>query len=77
MAEDGKTFPVVKQPLMCNHASGRRQCKQQEQFMRDHPDGIVPERCAGGRAGCTKVQLASIDEETLGHALTLAWRNTC
>ena len=48
---------------------------QQEQFMRDHPDAFEPESGAWGRAGCTRVRLASVDEDTLGEAVTLAWQN--
>ncbi|MDQ3070950.1 MAG: MmcQ/YjbR family DNA-binding protein [Acidobacteriota bacterium] len=48
---------------------------QQEAFMRDYPDSFTPESGAWGRQGCTAVRLASTDEETLGEALTLAWRN--
>jgi hypothetical protein len=48
---------------------------QQEQFMRAHPDVFAPESGAWGRAGSTRVRLASVDEETLGEALTLAWQN--
>jgi hypothetical protein len=48
---------------------------QQEQFTRDHPDAFAPESGAWGRAGCTRVRLASIREETLGEAVTLAWQN--
>ena len=50
--------------------------EQQLLFTRDHPDAFGPESGAWGRAGCTKVRLASVDEETLGEALTLAWQNT-
>jgi hypothetical protein len=35
----------------------------------------MPEAGAWGRAGSTRVQLASVDEEALGEALTLAWQN--
>jgi hypothetical protein len=48
---------------------------QQDQFMRAHPDAFAPESGAWGRAGCTKVRLASVPEETLGEAVTLAWQN--
>ena len=48
---------------------------QQEQFIRAHPDAFAPESGAWGRAGSTRVRLASVDEETLGEALTLAWQN--
>ena len=49
---------------------------QQEQFMRAHPDAFAPESGAWGRTGSTSVRLASVDDETLGEAMTLAWRNT-
>ena len=50
--------------------------EQQQQFMRAHPDAFAPESGAWGRAGCTRVTLASVHEETLGEAMTLAWQNT-
>jgi hypothetical protein len=49
---------------------------QQEQFMRAAPGTFVPASGAWGRQGCTMVQLQSVDEETLGEAMTLAWRET-
>jgi hypothetical protein len=49
---------------------------QQAAFIEDHPQVFSPEAGAWGRSGCTRVVLASIDEDTLGEALTLAWRNT-
>jgi hypothetical protein len=49
---------------------------QQEQFIRAHPDAFAPESGAWGRAGSTRVQLALVQEETLGDAMTLAWQNT-
>src|ERR1700733_8498323 len=48
---------------------------QQRLFVRDHPESFTPEAGAWGRDGCTAVQLATVDEDTLGEALTLAWRN--
>ena len=48
---------------------------QQKEFMRAHPGAFAPESGAWGRAGCTRVTLASIQEEELGEAVTLAWRN--
>jgi hypothetical protein len=48
---------------------------QQEQIVRDHSGGFAPERGAWGRAGCTRVRLAAVEEDTLGEALTLAWQN--
>jgi len=49
--------------------------EQQAVFVRDHPDAFLPESGAWGRNGSTRVVLASIDEDTLGEAMTLAWRN--
>jgi hypothetical protein len=49
--------------------------EQQEAFIRDMPDAFKPEAGAWGRQGCTAVRLDTIDEDTLGEALTLAWRN--
>jgi hypothetical protein len=49
--------------------------EQQQQFVRDHPATFAPEHGAWGRQGCTRVRLTGADEETLGEAMTLAWRN--
>ena len=46
-----------------------------EEFMRASPDAFKPEAGAWGRQGCTAVRLDAVDEETVGEALTLAWRN--
>lgn len=48
---------------------------QQHTFVRQDPATFKPESGAWGRQGCTAVRLASVDEETLGEALTLAWQN--
>jgi hypothetical protein len=50
--------------------------EQQRLFVRDHPESFKPEAGAWGRNGCTAVQLATVDEDILGEALTLAWQNT-
>src|SRR5262245_62120380 len=49
--------------------------EQQEGFIADHPGMFTPEAGAWGRSGYTRVHLASVDEEVLGEALTLAWQN--
>jgi hypothetical protein len=49
---------------------------QQQQFIHDHSDTFAPENGAWGRAGCTRVRLDLVHEETLGEAMTLAWQNT-
>lgn len=49
--------------------------EQQERFVRDAPDAFKPENGAWGLQGCTAVRLHTVDEEMLGEAITLAWRN--
>ena len=50
--------------------------EQQETFVRDHPAAFAPENGAWGRQGCTAVRLDVTDEDTVGEAMTLAWRNS-
>jgi hypothetical protein len=49
---------------------------QQTEFVRGDPAAFMPENGAWGRQGCTRVTLQSVDGETLGEAMTLAWQNT-
>jgi YjbR len=49
--------------------------EQQQRFMQEAPKVFVPESGAWGRQGCTAVRLDVVDEELLGEAMTLAWRN--
>jgi hypothetical protein len=49
---------------------------QQQEFIRDHPETFEPESGSWGLQGYTRVRLAVADQETLGEAMTLAWRNT-
>jgi hypothetical protein len=49
---------------------------QQQEFMRANSVTFLPASGAWGRQGCTTVRLDSIDEDTLGEAMTLAWQNT-
>jgi hypothetical protein len=60
-----------------DHESGmvKLTTDQQRKLVQDHPASFVPENGAWGRAGCTRVHLASVDEDTLGEAMTLAWQN--
>ena len=48
---------------------------QQQEFMRANPTTFEPASGAWGRQGCTTVQLALVDDATLGEAMTLAWQN--
>ncbi|HEY2432380.1 MAG TPA: MmcQ/YjbR family DNA-binding protein [Vicinamibacterales bacterium] len=48
---------------------------QQRAFSRDYPEAFAPVKGAWGERGATSTRLKSLDEEMLGEALTLAWRN--
>jgi hypothetical protein len=47
--------------------------EEQARFV-DTGDAFSPESGAWGRQGYTRVMLATVDEELLGEAMTLAWR---
>jgi hypothetical protein len=49
---------------------------QQRECIAANPDAFEPASGAWGRQGCTMVRLASVDEETVGEAMTLAWQNS-
>ena len=48
--------------------------EQQGDFLTSRPDIFEPEKGAWGLQGYTAVRLAAADEDTIGEALTLAWR---
>jgi hypothetical protein len=48
---------------------------QQQRFIADAPKAFVPEKGAWGLQGCTAVRLDAVEEDLLGEAMTLAWRN--
>ena len=50
--------------------------EDQGRFVREYPLAFEPESGAWGRAGCTRVHLAAADEEAVGEAATLAFRNS-
>ena len=58
------------------HGMVKLTAEEQATFIRSHPAAFSPESGAWGRAGCTRVTLKTVDEETLGEALTLAWQAT-
>jgi len=47
---------------------------EQARLVREHPTAFAPEAGAWGRQGCTSVRIDVVDDETLGEALTAAWR---
>jgi hypothetical protein len=50
--------------------------EQQQEFVSAEPDTFVPATGAWGRSGCTMVQFATADGDTVGEAMTLAWQGT-
>jgi hypothetical protein len=48
---------------------------EQDAAMRANPDVFTPASGAWGRQGCTMVQLAAADADTVGVAVTQAWQN--
>jgi len=68
----GKLFASLQQGLRT--ASVMLSPEDQADFIAAAPDAFMPESGAWGRAGWTRIQLAVADDETVGEALTLAWR---
>ena len=50
--------------------------EQQQDFISTDNAAFAPASGAWGRGGSTTVQLALVDEDQLGEAMTLAWQNT-
>jgi hypothetical protein len=69
---NGRIFATLRGDR--EHGMVKLSPEQQREFVAAHPDMFVPESGAWGRQGCTRVVLRSADEETLGEAMTLAWR---
>ena len=49
--------------------------EQQKTFVTAYPETFTPEAGAWGRQGCTRVRLETAEDEAVGEAMTLAWRN--
>lgn len=49
--------------------------EQQHTFMREHPSMFSPVNGAWGLQGATRVHLETVEEDPLGEAMTMAWRN--
>lgn len=50
--------------------------EQQQEFIDANSAAFAPASGAWGRQGCTMVNLANVDEESLGAAMTFDWQNT-
>src|SRR3954470_4871842 len=70
---NGRIFATLHADL--KHGTVKLTPDQQQLFLRDYPEAFAPETGSWGRQGCTAVRLVPVDEETLGEAMTLAWRN--
>lgn len=49
--------------------------EQQQGFIKDHPSVFKPASGKWGEGGATMIILAAADPETVGDALSTAWRN--
>jgi hypothetical protein len=49
--------------------------EQQRDCLQSHPDAFTPAAGAWGRQGSTLVRLKAADTETVGDAITAAWKN--
>jgi hypothetical protein len=73
-AANGKIFATLGAPDAA-HGMVKLTAPQQQQFVADHPAAFKPAAGAWGLGGATLVTLAEIDAETLGEAMTAAWKN--
>jgi hypothetical protein len=70
---NGKIFATLHTDN--KHAMVKLTPEQQERFLNEHGAMFTPASGAWGRRGATLVRLAAADEETVGEAMTLAWKN--
>jgi hypothetical protein len=70
---NGRIFATIHQ----SHESGGLMLTPDQQglFLSADPGAFSPAAGAWGRGGATTVRFASVDEEALGEAMTLAWQN--
>lgn len=68
----GRVFASIKADRQ--HAAVKLTPVDQATLMKTTPGVFSPESGAWGRQGWTRIALAEADDDTLGEALTLAWR---
>jgi hypothetical protein len=68
----GKIFATLVPGLTWGMA--KLTAAQQQEFLRSYPN-VEPASGAWGRGGATVIELARADEETVRHALHIAWSN--
>ena len=71
---NGRIFATLHADL--RHGMVQLTPEQQQLYVRAQPGAFTLEAGAWGRAGSTRVRLDEVDEDTLGEAMTLAWRNS-
>jgi hypothetical protein len=71
---NGRIFATLHQDMLWGMV--KLTPEQQQRFVRGDAGSFKPESGAWGAAGSTAVQLATVNDETLGEALTLAWQNS-
>ena len=71
---NGRIFATLHADL--RHGMVKLTPDQQQLFVQAQPGVFTLEAGAWGRAGCTRVRLDEVDEDTLGEVMTLAWRNS-
>lgn len=70
----GRVFATLGYPDR-SHGMVSLTPEQQRARVREHPRAFTPVKGKWGEQGATLVRLDSVEEETLGDALTLAWQN--
>jgi hypothetical protein len=70
----GRVFATLGYPD-ASHGMVGLTPEQQRTHVREHGRRFLPVKGKWGENGATLVHLRSVDEETLGEALTLAWQN--
>jgi hypothetical protein len=70
----GRIFATIQHDLQWGMVSLTPD--QQRRFVGDNLESFKPAAGAWGAGGSTLVHFASVEEEVLGEALTLAWQNS-
>ena len=70
---NGRIFATLRADMQ--HGMVKLTPDQQQRFVAEARGTFEPEKGAWGLQGCTAVRLEAADEELVGEALTLAWRN--
>ena len=69
---NGRIFATLRSDDSIGMVGLKRE--HQAELIRGYPRIFSPEAGAWGRAGATRIELAGADEDTVGEAVTLAWK---